>query len=139
MRNKTIILFIFITIACNSSKIGGKYHYSQTGITCGFVDNKIKIELIDNQNNYNNIQGLATVIIDFDNLDTLSIDLVELQTIFIREDRKVLKPTDSEFIYFKNKLLPIIAKVKCWKCVDCNKETFSHRITYSFPFVINKK
>lgn len=140
MKNRIIILLIFITIACSSSRSKSENEneneHSHIGINCGFIDNRYKIELTDNKKKYN-IQGLAVVVINFDNLDTLLIDSVELQTIFVRESRKVLKKTDEEFIYFQNKLLPVIEKIKCWKCIECNKETFSNRIAYSFPFTIN--
>lgn len=125
-------MIFFILTSCGSNNIK-KSNY-QNGVKCIFNN---KISIIDDKIKLNT-EGLFVAIFEFNTSDSLSIKSFEIQQIYLKVNNKKLASTDKEFIYIKNKLTPILDKIKCEMCKTCDDKIYNNRILFNVPFTINK-
>ncbi len=132
MRITIINMIFFILTSCGSNNIK-KSNY-QNGVKCIFNN---KIAIIDDKIKLNT-EGLFVAIFEFNTSDSLSIKSFEIRQIYLKVNNKKLASTDIEFIFIKNKLTPILDKIKCEMCKTCDDKIYNNRILFNVPFTINK-
>lgn len=140
-----IIILLFISSNCSSFLLKKKQECVNTEIIdefgaqieCGKIEGIASEIIYTDTISEDTIKGLAEYIVKFDNIDSLNIESVTLQRVFLRYPEKlVINNEDTMFKYYNNFLVPLFKNYKCWKKNgDSRRVFFVNQITIPFTIV----